>query len=160
MKGFSIILNMNKNPMIAVGLMLLLSAPAYAANECLAPDEKAAFNARVLQTELMEAALSCEEHKSRYNAFVKKYKKQLAEQSAAFRNYFKKKYGSLADSKLNHFVTKLANDVSGLNITKQNRGFCRYTGSKFDKLERVSPEDFAKFSSGENSEVIYEAPCK
>src|SRR5476649_780296 len=57
-------------------------------NQCLTPEEKTAFNTRVLQTELMVAGLSCPEHQQNYNDFVKKYKGELAKQSEGLQSYF------------------------------------------------------------------------
>jgi len=129
-------------------------------DECLAAPERAAFNTRVLQTELMEAALSCSEHE-KYNSFVKKYKKQLMEASKNLQAYFKKVYGPLADAEMNRFVTKMANDTSEVNFTKQKNGYCVYADDKFDKLKNVKPEDLSKFVVTEHFEVTYKTPgCK
>lgn len=97
------------------GLSLTLcfaAAPALAGSApCLTEEDERALNTRVLQTELMVAALSCNEQQ-RYNAFVTNYRGHLAAQGASLRAWFSRTYGSASTSELNAFVTRLANDAS------------------------------------------------
>ena len=82
----------------------------------------AAMQVRMLQTELMVAALSCQAQ-NQYNAFVRKFSKQLAENGRQLRTHFSKTYGATAGRRLDTFVTRLANTASAISI--RNSGtFC------------------------------------
>jgi hypothetical protein len=100
---------------IVTGLPLTLclaAAPALAGSEpCVSEKDERAFNTRVLQTELMVAALSCNEQQ-RYNAFVTKLPRSPRGTRASLRAWFNRTYGSASASELNAFVTRLANDAS------------------------------------------------
>jgi hypothetical protein len=54
----------------AAAATLIFAETAAAAGTCSLPNEQAAIDARVLQSELMVGALSCG-HQSQYNAFVR-----------------------------------------------------------------------------------------
>ncbi len=81
-----------------------------------------AMQVRMLQTELMVAALSCEA-KGQYNAFVQKFSGQLAENGRQLRTHFNKVYGPKAGSRLDAFVTRLANTASAISI-RNSQTFC------------------------------------
>jgi len=81
-----------------------------------------AMQVRMLQTELMVAALSCEA-KGQYNAFVRKFSGQLAENGRQLRTHFTKTYGPKAGRRLDSFVTRLANTASAISI-RNSQTFC------------------------------------
>ena len=81
----------------ALMICLVSASPGSAAGKakpqkpqmCVSDRDLAAFNARVLQTELMVAALSCDE-RQRYNTFVTTYQKVLTERGQALKALFKR----------------------------------------------------------------------
>lgn len=81
-----------------------------------------AMQVRMLQTELMVAALSCEA-KGQYNTFVQKFSGQLAENGRQLRSHFAKTYGPKAGRRLDAFVTNLANTASSISI-RNSQTFC------------------------------------
>ena len=102
--------------------LTLLQPSAGQASDGYANPAVAAMHVRMLQTELMVAALSCEA-KGQYNAFVRKFSGQLAENGRQLRTHFNKLYGRKAGSRLDAFVTNLANTASTISI--RNSGtFC------------------------------------
>ena len=84
------------------------AANAAWAGTCASPVEKAAFDSRVLQNELMVAALTCGET-TRYNAFVTKFQPQLTEHGKTLKAYFARVYGKRGEHELNNFMTRIAN---------------------------------------------------
>ncbi|HLF58090.1 MAG TPA: hypothetical protein VI732_00505 [Alphaproteobacteria bacterium] len=96
--------------LIATAAQLVASNIAVAAT-CASPAEKAALDARVLQSELMVAALTCGEN-ARYNAFVQKFEPELVGFGKALRSYFARAYGKAGENELNQFVTRLANGAT------------------------------------------------
>ncbi|MEO5375834.1 MAG: hypothetical protein H7840_16500 [Alphaproteobacteria bacterium] len=109
---------------------------ARAAPLCAQPAEQPALNARVVQTQLMVAALTCEQ-RDRYNAFVQKFSPQLAESGQTMKAVFKRQYGRSAENQMNQFVTRLANDASARSRTTP--GFCGDTLVLFDALDKIEP---------------------
>jgi hypothetical protein len=107
---------------------------------CAAPKDMTALNTRVLQTELMVAALTCGEHE-KYNRFVNSYQKVLIDQSGTLRKLFDRTYGSSGTFRLNQFVTRLANDASH-NTNYVRDGYCNSAGQLFDEVLSTSPSEF------------------
>lgn len=97
---------------LVVALMLpAASALAASPKQCVSKTEKTALDTRVLQTELMVAALSCGQ-RDQYNAFVIAHKPHLQANGAALQKLFKRLHGAKGKSALNAFVTRLANEAS------------------------------------------------
>ncbi|MBF0094438.1 MAG: hypothetical protein HQL34_07840 [Alphaproteobacteria bacterium] len=113
----------------------LLASGAEAA-VCARESERPALNARVLQTQLMVAALSCGE-KARYNGFVKKFGGELAARGRTLISMFDRAYGRGGKTEMNRFVTSLANDASSRSLASDQ--FCEETAVLFDTLERIEP---------------------
>lgn len=98
----------------AVALSVMFHGAAFAkakttrkaAAPCVAESAMSSLNVRALQTELMVAALSCDETE-RYNAFVESRQDELSMYGQRLRATLK--------GRTNAFVTKVAN-VSALNM--------------------------------------------
>jgi hypothetical protein len=86
----------------------------------------------------MVAALACGEQ-ARYNVFVAKFQKQLINEGKSLREFFSRAYGKNATSKLNEFVTSMANRESNLSIHDRN-AYCLRAGELFDGLGSIRPE--------------------
>ncbi len=98
-----------------------------------ASDEvRAAMRVRVLQSELMVAALTCREQ-ARYNTFVRKYEPKLVRSSRVLKTHFETTYGRQGTSRLNAFVTYLANTASTLSI-RSGADYCPAARTLFDRL--------------------------
>jgi len=126
-------------------LLSMLSAQAQALNTCALPDEQAALDTRVLQTELIVAALSCGAS-SQYNGFVQKFESELVTLGAAFRNYFSRIYGPNGEDRMDQTVTRLANiaEVRGMGLGPQ---YCDYEAQVFATLQEVEPAQLAAFAA-------------
>lgn len=119
---------------------------------CATSVERHALDARVLQTELMVAALSCNE-KKQYGQFVHKFQPQLQSQGAVLQSYFSRIYREGGTYQLNRFVTRLANSVSHRNAQTKPSVFCEAAKHLFTEaleqnetsLLQVSAQD--RFSS-------------
>ena len=132
----------------AIGLaavLSLLSAQARAVDTCALPDEQAAFNTRVLQSELVVAALSCGAS-SQYNGFVQKFKSELVALGNAFRGYFIRIYGPSGEDRMDQTVTRLANiaEVRSMGLGPQ---YCDYETQVFAVLQGVAPTQLAAFAA-------------
>ncbi len=106
---------------------------ASSVSQCAHSDEMGAINARVLQTELMVGALSCGQSKE-YNQFVMRYREDISKNSANMRSYFTRVYKGSADSQIDRFVTRLANDTSMTVRSGKSADFCSYTKDKYGKV--------------------------
>jgi hypothetical protein len=89
----------------------------------------AALNTRVLQTELMVAALTCDQ-KDNYNAFAVQFRQTLIKHGKNLRAMFRRTYGGTANRELNSFVTRLANRASERSMTL-SQGYCEFTQKLF-----------------------------
>lgn len=128
------------------------------AKACAGSSELAALQSRVLLSDLMVSALSCNEQ-PRYNAFVTKYKSDLGKQGAMLQEFFRKAYGRAGRTHMNRFVTDLANNSS--NYSLEHIGlYCQETGKEFDELltsQRASLTTYAASQPYANIHGV--APC-
>ncbi len=122
---------------------VLLTAGAAEARICASPSEQAALRARVVQSQLMVAALSCGA-RPRYNAFVRKFERELVMQGKSLRSFFQRTYGDSATKRLNSFVTSQANKASERSLDVGG-AFCSETAGLFDELQGLRPVQFTEF---------------
>jgi hypothetical protein len=124
-----------------------LVASALAASDataiCARPQERLALESRVLQSELMVAALSCG-YASDYNAFVRKFQPELMLRGQALRDYFARAHGRSGEHQMNRFVTVMANEASSRNIADQSQ-FCAKAGTLFDQLRSLDLRGYDQF---------------
>jgi hypothetical protein len=125
-----------------VGLALLAGQPAWA-EICVEAADQEALRMRMLQTDLMVAALSCKQH-DLYNAFVERFKPQLGEQGRSLKAFFKRAYKSNATAELDDFVTRLANE-SSLRGMRNLRTFCADSEALFGALAVVEAAEIGTF---------------
>ena len=86
---------------------------------------------RRLQTNLMVAALSCGARDD-YNEFVVAHRSTLQKYGKTIRAEFRRRYGKSGASKLNQFVTRLANEASARsNADREN--FCAEATASFQE---------------------------
>lgn len=121
--------------------MPVLEARAFV---CTLPRDERALGTRLLQTELMVAALSCQTQ-SQYNAFVGKFRDELVPQGFALKAFFKRAYGSGAEQRLTSFVTALANERSAASLG-QWPGYCAKTGDLFAQTLALKPGELTTFA--------------
>lgn len=130
----------------ALGVTLLAAAFAFEAEAavCTFPKDEAALGTRLLQTELMVAALSCRAE-SQYNAFVGKFQSDLVPQGLALRAFFARIYGTGAEHELTSFVTALANERSAESLSRWP-GYCREAQGLFAEALALEPGHLAEFA--------------
>lgn len=92
------------------GLAAVIAGPAIA-QSCVQPSERAAFEVRALQSQLMVAALACQKDAD-YNAFVRKFQGELAGSYRDIQGHFRRTAGNGHQRALDGFITTLANEQS------------------------------------------------
>ncbi|MGH8613491.1 MAG: hypothetical protein ACREYF_16115 [Gammaproteobacteria bacterium] len=110
----------------------LLNVDTAWAEACAQPHERTALSARVLQTELMVAALSCG-NRLLYNAFVRKFRDDLVKQGHSLRLFFARHYAGRGEKDLNILITRLANEASQRS-NADRAAFCSQASSLFRQL--------------------------
>lgn len=128
----------------------LVASAGTAVAQCLKPKERTAVHIRVLQTELMVAALSCRavpgrDFTGQYNAFVKKHGEKLVSHSRVLQAYFTARYGNDSRRQLDAFITSLANDASQRSMTSPT--FCDESAGLFHEALRVERRDLENWSA-------------
>lgn len=106
----------------AMAVALSVAAGAANAVVCANGAEKESFQVRALQTRLMVAALTCDA-RDRYNAFVVRYRPSLKGHGRNLTGFFHRAFGPASLSRLDRYVTDLANQASALS-TADRPGFC------------------------------------
>jgi hypothetical protein len=99
---------------------VLFAGPALA-QACVQPAERAAFDLRALQSQLMVAALSCNRD-SDYNSFVRKFQADLAGSYRTIQTHYRRASRN-SQREMDGFITGLANAHSQDGI-RQGSQFC------------------------------------
>lgn len=125
-------------------------ADAYSAS-CYTPAETAAVQVRMLQSELMVAALACRDSNpelgmvGQYNEFVHRLSDRLVSHSKILQAHFRKTYGADGMRRLEAFVTALANDASKRSMT--SAGYCQSAAALFHDVGLLERRDLERFSA-------------
>ncbi|MGB0671518.1 MAG: hypothetical protein ACPGNT_08480 [Rhodospirillales bacterium] len=120
----------------ALALALLLPSGAFAF--CQSEQDRQAIQTRLMQTELMVAALACGQ-RAQYNGFATRYNKALVAQGRDLKATFRSAYGGGSERELNAFVTRVANQASALHQADP-RQFCSVAQGVFDRLSKNTPD--------------------
>ena len=97
----------------------LPETPAQNAPVCVRPAEKAAFEMSTLKSHLTVTAIQCKAEEN-YNAFVLKYRPELAGSEKVLTGYFARAYGRRAQSQQDDYITQLANAQSQFAVRSGN----------------------------------------
>ena len=127
---------------LAVAAALTLASSPSTAEVSITSKERASLELRLLQTELMVAALGCSSA-DRYNAFVTRYQPQLVDGGKTMQNLFKRVHGGQAFNRINTFVTQVANEVS-LRMVQNTNQFCDQADAMFQTLLTGAPDSFER----------------
>src|SRR3546814_8789210 len=107
----------------------------------------------MLQTELVVAALSCNE-RTRYNAFVNKFKGELGDLGKALKAFFNRAHGKDATRRLNAFVTELANEASQRTIAYQG-DFYGDAVQRFEAELKMQPTEPTTLAAQPNTPALH-----
>ena len=140
-----------------IGLALTLPAFANAA-PCVASDELPPLQVRMLQTELMVAALTCNQ-RTDYNSFITRFQPQLSSQGKSLQSFFKQKYGSGSAKALNGFVTRIANESSRRGMVQRGQ-FCRNAAGIHTESKKIAPTGLPAFAQTQQFASLHGiTPC-
>jgi hypothetical protein len=131
--------------LVAAAVQLAAGNAAWA-GICASPTEKAAFDSRVLQNELMVAALTCGEA-ARYNVFVTKFQPELTAHGKMVKSYFDRTYGKRGEHELNQFMTRLANAATMRRMQMSMHDYCVSAVGLFNAATSVEPTNLVAFAS-------------
>ncbi len=131
--------------LVGLGLIVGGAGAAAAAPSCATATDEAALNTRVLQTELMVAALSCGEQQ-RYNTFVNTFKTNLAKGGEGLKALFRRVHGASGDYQMNAFVTKLANDAAQ-RTANGPAAYCASASNLFNEVLATPPQYFSRITT-------------
>ena len=104
------------------GVVLLIASGPAGAFQPRDSRETDAVNVRILQSEMMVAAFTCDMRQN-YNLMVTKFEDELVAHGRVLRQMFRRDHGRSAQKALDGFVTQLANDAS-IRSTQARQEFC------------------------------------
>lgn len=109
--------------------------------------DKAAFNFRHLQVELVVAALSCgrTDLKADYNAFIGKFRRSLKTNARQLKSYFARSYGARGTQEMDSYLTKLSNELS--LVSMKDATFCDRSGALFRSVLAVPTSQIETFAN-------------
>ncbi|WP_424814045.1 hypothetical protein [Roseococcus sp. YIM B11640] len=133
---------------LLAGVAAAMLAPtiASAAEACLQPAEKTAFDVRALQSQLMVVALSCQQQ-DQYNAFVMHFRGDLGRAYNSIQAHFRRTAGGAHQRMLDQYITNLANGQSQVGIS-QGSFFCRNQTPLFQQaMAATNPAALAQITT-------------
>ena len=132
-----------------VAASLLGSQVAAAAGSCAGQAERTAFDVAGLKSQLMVTALTCNEN-DRYNAFVARFRPDLAGNEKMLNSYFSRTFGRSAQKQHDDYITQLANEQSQTGL-KQGTLFCTENVGLFDEIAALrNGSELPDFASGKS----------
>lgn len=128
---------------------LIVAPVADAVARCVTPKERTAVHVRVMQTELMVAALSCRavpgrDFTGQYNTFVQRHGDRLVNHGQVLQSYFKARYGATSHRHLDAFITALANDASRRSMN--SAAFCDESVQLFQEVMNLDRNELESWS--------------
>ena len=135
--------------LLAAGLLISDVTGNIALAQCVRSSDYPAFDITALKTKLMVTALTCGADE-KYNAFVMKYRPELASQDKALGSYFARANGRRARQQHDDYVTQLANSQSSTGL-RQGSLYCGYNLSTFDEVMALrSGAELTDFAAGKS----------
>lgn len=133
----------------AVAIFISSCAPIHAQQACVSPEEMSALEARILQTELMVAALTCKNHQL-YNNFVRSHSVELQSMDLQLRNMFARISRSSKGDNLGQLVTRIANE-SAIRAANSRDAYCQEMDAVFDLSRAARPGQLASLTEAQPS---------
>jgi hypothetical protein len=127
------------------GVVALLLSSGAEASVCASRQDGETLSLRVLQSDLMVAALKCRTA-DRYGSFVTTFNDVLINNGAALKKFFRHGYGASGTRALDSFITRLAND-SSQRAYVGGPEYCAQTSALFSDVLAVNQADLKKFAS-------------
>jgi hypothetical protein len=116
--------------------------------------DKAAFNFRHLQVELVVAALSCgrTDLKADYNKFIGKFRRTLKTNAQRLKIYFARSYGARGTQEMDSYLTKVSNEMS--LVSMKDATFCDRSGALFRSVLAVPTTQIEVFANRHFTEQV------
>lgn len=139
-------------PLIAGLVAASIAAPAVA-QSCMPAAQRAAFDMRALQSQLMVAALTCDKY-TEYGQFMNRNQTELRTTLTTIRTYYR---GSA--SAVDNYITTLANTHSQEGI-RQGSHFCRDVGAFFQEALAASGRvGLQQVTANRRIQTLHDAPA-
>ena len=140
----------------AVGLLAatapVTSVAAVICSDHVLPADQAKA-VRVLQSELMVAALACDA-RHHYGSFVNRYKTDLVHNGKTLKSHFHSAHGAKKGfAELNRFVTRMANKASG-RMASLGSEFCTVALQTYDQLLTGDGVELASYSVSYANRIV------
>jgi hypothetical protein len=139
-------------PLLSASLAAILFVSAAgtalaAADPCMRPAEKTAFDLAGLKSELMVTAITCQAEE-KYNTFVVRFRPDLQGTERGLNTYFNRTAGRRAQQAHDDYITLLANSQSQDGL-KQGTLFCNEHLSMFeDVMALKDARSLSSYASG------------
>ncbi len=135
---------------LALGAALALVLAPVAEAACYTPAEWEAAEMRMLQSDLMVAALGCGDRDGSfaagYNSFVGKHKTSLVSHSQVLQRYYQRIYGSAGTKQFDQFVTQVSNDASERSL-QAGAGYCDQARVLLTTVNRIETRELPVFAA-------------
>lgn len=134
---------------LVFGMPALARERAVAPAPCSSEMNRSLFEVEALKSELMVLATNCQDQ-DQYNAFMRRYQPELANDERELDRYFRAHYGRAAQHRQDEYVTSLANEQSH-DAHVIGADFCPRNGALFSEVMALrGPPDLPSFAAGQD----------
>jgi len=133
------------------------STPPSIAPICGRPAEKAAFAIAALKTQLVVAAISCNQQ-DQYNAVIKRFRPPIVASEKTLAGFFSRAYGRQAQSQQDDYSTTEINQISQVGLRK-GTGLCVAVVPMFDEVMALkNGDELTQYALAKNFEQSLTVP--
>jgi hypothetical protein len=134
----------------AIAIAALFGGGSVSVQAASCPSEQVAqaMQVRLLQNELMVAALQCRaiasyDYQGKYNAFITQFSSPLTQNANVLKEHFRRSFGASHQTQLDRYMTRIANDAGQRGM---NPGYCQQMAPLFEKVLLIKGGDLTSFS--------------
>lgn len=134
---------------LVVGLCALgiATAPVSARAECYTAAEWPAFNVKVMQEFLQDAALQCKNvvghnHDNEYNSFIQRSHDGVKTNGEVFKTHFKRVYHGVWQDKMDRFATRIENVAQSRSMSSMT--YCAESDLLFAEVQNATSANLEK----------------
>jgi hypothetical protein len=139
----------NRRAAMPIAVLTLVCGVAFGASTASAngpagASDHAAIRVRVLQSDMMVAALSCD-LRNHYNEATRRFQAELVLHGRNLRAYFDRTHGRSGQRELDRFVTAMANEASSRSVAQGDQ-YCGAAKRMLTTVLALPPNSLAEFS--------------
>ncbi len=119
---------------------------------CVFDQDRSAFDIEGLKSQMMVTAITCH-NQDKYNAFLERYRPEVADAEQILQGYFKRSYGKAGAKNYDEYMTQLADNQEQVTL-KAGTAYCENLNEMYDEV--MSLHDGTELHDYSNAKQLYQ----